>query len=140
MARKGLHSFYSHLNYGSKEYPSNQDCKWIIYSRKKKGKVRVRFKKFDLETGKCGDYDFAKIYDGRSTKAKLLGTLCGNKLKQTVFRSSGRYLLIHFRSDDSVNGKGFEVEYSKIRGRSKRHHYYQLFELKDSGRTRDFYY
>lgn len=66
-----------------------------------------------------------QFYDGDSTEAKFLVRHCGYKTPPPV-TSSGNTLLIKFKSDGDITGKGFvatvtlskpgELEESKYRG------------------------
>ena len=63
-------------------------------------------------TYECGS-DVMKIYDGRSSSATLLGKYCKamNRLK---VESTGKSMLIVFRSDRSVNYRGFKATYTAV--------------------------
>ena len=52
-----------------------------------------------------------EIYDGPTTQAPKLGRFCGHN-KPPVISSSGRYITVVFRSDQSVNEVGFSFKYS----------------------------
>ena len=102
----------------------------------------MRFKKFQLEDKPC-NYDFIKIYDGyRAVRRNLLGTECGHSVQTRVYQSTGRELLVNFKSDTSVSAAGFEAVFVRIGRRSKRHHIRLYDPFKDwafPSRTRDLY-
>jgi len=52
-----------------------------------------------------------KVYDGPNENARLAGTFCGTQNPGSI-TSSGRYLTIVFKSDDSESGDGFQINYS----------------------------
>eukprot|EP00795_Rhopilema_esculentum_P000627 gene627-10322_t len=142
-ATRKVQSFFSHIKYGSQNYPPQQDCIWRISARGRRRKVELRLKKFQLEDSPC-NFDFVKIYDGKDLdEQNLLGTECGHKLHKSEYRSSGRVLTVHFKSDTSVSGSGFEAEYVKPRRLTKRHHIRLYDPFKDAmylSRSRDLYF
>ena len=76
-------------------------------------RIEIRFDTLDLEDARNCGKDSLSIYDGISTRFVLLGTYCGNTRPKS-FRSSGRYLLLHFRSDGDVTGKGFRLYWKAV--------------------------
>ena len=54
--------------------------------------------------------DFLQVHDGSSSGDSLLRTHCG-KTEPERFTSSGRYLYLHFRSDDEGTRKGFQLSW-----------------------------
>ena len=142
LATRKTQTFFSHIKYGSQKYPPYQNCIWRIRARGRRRRVELRFKKFQLEDKPCS-YDFVKIYDGdRNTRPNLLGTECGHSVQRPVYLSTGRELLVHFKSDTSVNAAGFEAIFVRQGRRSKRHHIRLYDPFKDwvfPSRTRDLY-
>ena len=142
-ATRKVQTIFSHIKYGSQNYPENQNCIWKITARGRKKKVELRFKKFHLEDKPC-NYDFVKVYDGaEAIETNLLSTECGHAMKKSVYRSSGRTLIVHFKSDDSVSATGFEAEFVKARRIHKRHHIRLFDPFKDGyykSKSRDLYF
>lgn len=100
----------------SPNYPNDYDIKKDYYWRitVPEGKrIEIRFDTLDLEDSKNCGKDSLSIYDGISTRYVLLGTYCGNT-RPNSFRSSGRYLFLHFRSDGDVTGKGFRLYWKAV--------------------------
>ena len=64
----------------------------------------------DIEYHQGCEKDFLKVYDGSSSGGALLRTYCG-KAEPEKFKSSGRYLYLHFRSDDDGTRKGFQLSW-----------------------------
>ena len=52
-----------------------------------------------------------KIYDGASIQSPSLGEYCGNSIPTSLV-STNNQLFLKFKTDSSVNGKGFMIEYS----------------------------
>lgn len=141
-ATRKTQTFLSHIKYGSQKYPPLQNCIWRIRARGRKRRVELRFKKFQLEDKPC-NYDFVKVYDGHlPVKRNLLGVECGHSVQTPVYQSTGRTLLVQFKSDTSVSGDGFEAVFVKLRHRLKRNHIRLYDPFKDwafPSRTRDLY-
>lgn len=80
--------------------------------------VSLDFIMFDVEAGSQGglicDYDFLKIYDGPSTSSPLIGIFCNNNLPPSTINSTGNALTLVFISDNAIQNKGFEIEWSCI--------------------------
>ena len=51
-----------------------------------------------------------QVYDGDKDSAPLFGRYCGDQLPD-VLTSSGEDLLIRFKSDETINWKGFSAQY-----------------------------
>ena len=97
----------------SPDYPSNYGIKKNHYWRVKvpEGKrIEVNFDGMDIEYHQGCEKDFLKVYDGSSSGEALLRTYCG-KAEPEKFTSSGRYLYLHFRSDDDGTRKGFQLSW-----------------------------
>ncbi|XP_077864669.1 LOW QUALITY PROTEIN: uncharacterized protein LOC102803184 [Saccoglossus kowalevskii] len=101
----------------SPNYPNNYDChldcQWTL---KQRYGVYIRMKVMFLEIESdaySGCYDYLKIYDGPTEESPLLGSLCGsgNNVSDTI-ESSGNVVLFVFKSDATINKKGFEVDIS----------------------------
>ncbi|OQV15507.1 Tolloid-like protein 2 [Hypsibius exemplaris] len=110
MATNTKGHLYSHAKYGDQNYDNREDCDWVIDSNMDSAAVQIRFLAFELEDAQDCGYDFVEVFDGYEDSAVKLATLCGNKLPME-FTSSGRALLLRFRSDDNINSKGFSVAY-----------------------------
>ena len=101
----------------SPKYPQNydllQDYYWRIATYG--GRViELKFDDFELEGGGDCAKDFVKVYDGLSTRSRLIETLCGSK-KGAVVSSTNRYIFVHFRSDESNTRRGFRFTWKGIR-------------------------
>ena len=74
--------------------------------------VYLYFYHFSLEYGGSNcPYDFLEIRDGNTLSSPLITKACGS-LGYFYVYSSGRFLLLRFRTDGSVQGAGFTVYYS----------------------------
>ena len=68
------------------------------------------FKDF-LLTRNNFSFDSVTIYDGTSNQSPSLGEYCGNSIPTSLV-STNNQLFLKFKTDFSVNGKGFMIEYS----------------------------
>ncbi|XP_036174858.1 neuropilin-2 isoform X3 [Myotis myotis] len=92
------------------DYPSHQNCEWIVYAPEPNQKIVLNFNPhFEIEKHDC-KYDFIEIRDGDSESADLLGKHCGNIAPPTII-SSGSVLYIKFTSDYARQGAGFSLRY-----------------------------
>ena len=71
--------------------------------------VYLNFTFFSLEKDRKCVYDNLKIYDGSSEQERLLATYCGNDALPLPVRSSGRNMLVVFKSDSGTVMKGFNA-------------------------------
>lgn len=91
---------------GTNNYADNTDCKWLITKSSAKS-ITLTFKSLSTET----NYDYVYVYDGSATTNTLLGKYSGTTLPAAI-TSSGNSMLIHFKSDGSVNKAGWEASYA----------------------------
>ncbi|XP_064017353.1 neuropilin-2 isoform X4 [Pogoniulus pusillus] len=92
------------------DYPSHQNCEWVIYTPESNQKIILNFNPhFEIEKHDC-KYDYIEIRDGDSEAADLLGKHCGNIAPPTII-SSGPSLYIKFTSDYARQGAGFSLRY-----------------------------
>lgn len=116
-AKASMEHLYSHAKYGDQNYENKEDCDWVIEA-KKDHSVRLRFLTFEIEDEQDCNYDFVDVFDGPDDSCKLLGRNCGNRVPQE-FLSSGESLLVRFRTDDTINAKGFSASYILVEGRDE---------------------
>ena len=101
-------------NYPS-SYGGNEHCNWRIRTSRhflSKTKLLIYFTSFDLGTD-CCSCDYVEIYDGPSDHYKLLARFCGNSLPPPVY-SSDRYIYVKFRSNSTIQGRGFVAHYKEL--------------------------
>uniref|UniRef100_A0ABI7YYK4 Ovochymase 1 n=1 Tax=Felis catus TaxID=9685 RepID=A0ABI7YYK4_FELCA len=88
-------------------YPNMLNCTWIFYSASG-NKTKAVIKDFTTEESWNCEWDYVSIYDGPDQQSRLLAHLCGSK-KEFVLISSGAYLTINFKTDQSVGERGFKL-------------------------------
>lgn len=90
-------------------YPSRKDCVWH-FSTIPGHRIKLSFTHFELESHQECSYDHVDFYDGGSPETPTLGRFCGSKIPPLVI-TSGNQLYMTFRSDSSVQRKGFQANY-----------------------------
>ncbi|CAB0043699.1 unnamed protein product [Trichogramma brassicae] len=76
--------------------------------------LRVEFRdNFELEDQEKCIYDFLEVRDGKYGYSRLIGRFC-RAFPFPEITSSSRYLWLHFRSDNSIQGAGFRAVWSMI--------------------------
>ncbi|XP_022619226.1 deleted in malignant brain tumors 1 protein-like [Seriola dumerili] len=98
----------------SPNYPHNYydyaDCTWYI--RPGRQIVQLEFSNVNIENHPECNFDVIYVYDGSSTGSRLLGKVCGSN--NAIFRSTGSYLTVRFRSDSSGGYSGFRAYYKIV--------------------------
>ena len=88
-------------------YPLNTECQYLIEAPELYN-IYVNFTQFDLEYDRKCQFDYVQIYDGQTKSSRLIGHYCGS-FNPVAVRSSGRFLLVVFVSDNTTVGKGFNA-------------------------------
>uniref|UniRef100_A0A8C0FEB1 Cubilin n=1 Tax=Bubo bubo TaxID=30461 RepID=A0A8C0FEB1_BUBBB len=94
-------------------YRNFADCVWLI--RAPGSTVELNILALDIESHSSCNYDKLIIQDGDTSLSPVLATLCGREPPGPV-RSTGEAMFIHFMSDASVTGAGFNASYHKSCG------------------------
>ncbi|XP_036979908.1 deleted in malignant brain tumors 1 protein-like isoform X1 [Acanthopagrus latus] len=105
----GYSGSFTSPNYPS-AYPHNTDCIWYI--RPGYSVIRLQFSYVNMEVCSNCVCDSVSIYDGSSISSSLLGKVCGRNT--ATFYSTGPYLTVHFRTDNSVSSSGFRAFYEVV--------------------------
>ncbi|KAL8603880.1 hypothetical protein ACOMHN_049698 [Nucella lapillus] len=100
---------YSHAKYGDMNYDNRADCTWRIQAQEG-FLIQLQFTAFELEDEFECTYDAVTVYDGLEESDNELGHFCGSETPEPI-KSSGPYLMLHFRTDDSIHWKGFSASY-----------------------------
>ncbi|XP_032973550.1 ovochymase-1 [Rhinolophus ferrumequinum] len=88
-------------------YPNMLNCTWTFYSMSG-NKIKTVIKDLVTEDSWNCEWDYFNIYDGPDQQSRLLAHLCGSK-KEFVLISSGAYLTMRFKTDESVGERGFKL-------------------------------
>ncbi|KAK5650137.1 hypothetical protein RI129_001166 [Pyrocoelia pectoralis] len=95
-------------------YPSRKDCVWH-FSTTPGHRIKIMFMNFEMEPHQECSYDHIVFYDGDSPEAHTLGRFCGSKLPHPIV-ASGNQMFLVFKSDASVQRKGFLATHSTACG------------------------
>ncbi|GLV41047.1 tolkin [Carabus blaptoides fortunei] len=104
--------FYSHAKFGSASYDNRADCDWTIEALPGYN-ARIMFVSFELEDETDCGYDYVEIFSGLDASGPSYGRYCGSTKPSDII-SMNEALLIRFRSDDTISGKGFSIAYEAV--------------------------
>ncbi|XP_046885840.1 deleted in malignant brain tumors 1 protein-like [Hypomesus transpacificus] len=93
-------------------YPNNAYCVWYIQTSGGNQVIQLDFPFVSLEKSSNCQYDAISVYDGSSTRGRLLGKLCDRQ--SSSFHSTGANMTVKFQSDGSQNHQGFQAEYQLV--------------------------
>ena len=99
-------------------YAPNSNCTWIIDLPAAYKSIELKFDEMAIEESPDCVKDRVTILNGKDSDALSLGSYCGNHLPATI-KSSTQAVTIRFVSDDTINGKGFNLQYKGLTERSK---------------------
>lgn len=103
-----------HSPYYPQPYPKNRDCIYVIAQPLSKA-IRLDFTQFDIEgsTPRSCAFDFLEIRDGDTANSTLIGHFCGpSQSKPDPIVSTFNYLWLRFKTDGSIQNRGFLGNYS----------------------------
>ncbi|XP_069122184.1 cubilin-like [Argopecten irradians] len=89
-------------------YENHLLCNYTIISDPQRFIV-LRFSMFDLEGGSSCPYDYLQAFAGNSSSGRRLGRFCGTTVPQPI--SSLGMMFLQFRTDLSIIGRGFSLDY-----------------------------
>ncbi|XP_020288864.1 bone morphogenetic protein 1 isoform X2 [Pseudomyrmex gracilis] len=95
-------------------YPGRKDCVWH-FTTKPGHRIKLIFKVFEMEPHQECAYDHIAIYDGDSPESITLGRFCGTKEPHPIL-ATGNQMYMVFKSDESVQRKGFLATHSTACG------------------------
>ena len=92
-------------------YAEGATCTWTISCDSPRDHVELVFATLDVEQ----DYDFVDLFDGQTAAgspslAHLSGSLAD--VGPATYDSSSNNMVVQLTSDDSINGDGFELQYT----------------------------
>lgn len=91
------------------EYSNNADCAWTIRVSNA-SVVTLVFLDFQLENNEGCHFDFVALFDGPTVTHRHLGNYCGAGKPPRVVTTSNN-LLVAFKSDFNIGGRGFKAYY-----------------------------
>lgn len=107
-------------NYGlGTPYDPHTDCSYKLLAEENFD-IELSINDYQIpDSLNCSD-SYLAIYDNDSdlVQSKLLNKLCGQFTKELKFRSSDSVLFIRFKSDGIHSGRGFNITYRKVCGKT----------------------
>ncbi|XP_014679050.1 PREDICTED: CUB and sushi domain-containing protein 1-like [Priapulus caudatus] len=95
-------------------YANNADCIWIITAESADGPnpqlITIQFKFFDFNSEKN---DYIQLLDGATANSQLIGTFDGTTVAPTIVMTTGSYVYIRFKTDESGTALGFSLTYKQ---------------------------
>ncbi|XP_076463829.1 scavenger receptor cysteine-rich domain-containing protein DMBT1-like [Babylonia areolata] len=102
--------------YYPNNYPNNQECGWRIRTDSLlHDHLSLYVADFRLQLSDNCVNDSLSIYDGGQPRTNnLLVKLCGAKVFNRYFYSSGQEMFVQFKSDSSITFRGFKLRFRAI--------------------------
>jgi cubilin len=98
-------------------YHGSRTCTYEIIQPVNKG-IMLTIEDMDIEGRDPPNcyYDYLEIYDGDNENATKLAALCGDEehIPAEPYYSTHNYMYIKFTTDNSVEGRGFKINYTTI--------------------------
>ncbi|XP_053929260.1 CUB domain-containing protein 2 isoform X1 [Cuculus canorus] len=91
-------------------YPNDAECRWRIGGAGGSGPLTLVFTDFQVEGGQGCIFDYVALFDGPTAAAPRLGRYCGSTRPPRTI-SSTPHLLILFKSDFNIGGRGFKAHF-----------------------------
>ncbi|NWH68012.1 CDCP2 protein, partial [Geococcyx californianus] len=91
-------------------YPNDAECRWSIGGAGGSGPLTLVFTDFQMEGGQGCIFDYVALFDGPTAAAPRLGRYCGSTHPPRTV-SSTPHLLILFKSDFNIGGRGFKAHF-----------------------------
>ncbi|TST47744.1 CUB domain-containing protein 2 [Bagarius yarrelli] len=91
------------------EYSNNAECLWTIQVSNR-SVITLVFLDVQLENNEGCNFDYIALFDGPTVQHRHIGNYCGNERPPNTVSTSNQ-LLIVFRSDFNIGGRGFKAHY-----------------------------
>ncbi|XP_030793354.1 CUB and sushi domain-containing protein 1 [Rhinopithecus roxellana] len=89
-------------------YDNNHECIYKIETEAGKG-IHLRARSFQLFEG-----DTLKVYDGKDSSSRPLGTFTKNELLRLILNSTSNHLWLEFNTNGSDTDQGFQLTYTSF--------------------------
>ncbi|KAM4722919.1 CUB domain-containing protein 2 [Rhinophrynus dorsalis] len=90
-------------------YPNNAECRWLIRAAPH-SRIRLIFTDFQMENEEC-NFDYVAVFDGSGLEENQVRYYCGTT-KPPDTTSTSNELLVLFKSDFNIGGRGFKAHFS----------------------------
>ena len=94
------------------KYLPGQECIWLLQANAGQH-IGVRFTgRFNLQTSPNCTKDYVELFDQQRNREWVsLGRVCGKEVPPS-FNSSGTVMKVVFRTDESIEGDGFTIQWN----------------------------
>uniref|UniRef100_A0A8C5UZ61 Cubilin n=1 Tax=Microcebus murinus TaxID=30608 RepID=A0A8C5UZ61_MICMU len=99
-------------------YPPNKECIWYIKTAPGSS-IQLTIHDFDVEYHARCNFDVLEIYGGPDFHSPRIAQLCAQRSSSEnpmQVSSTGNELAIRFKTDSSVNGRGFNASWQEVPG------------------------
>ncbi|XP_003786834.1 cubilin [Otolemur garnettii] len=98
-------------------YPANKECIWYIKTAPGSS-IQLTIHDFDVEYHARCNFDVLEIYGGPDFHAPRIAQLCFQLSSENPMQvsSTGNELAVRFKTDSSINGRGFNASWQAIPG------------------------
>ncbi|XP_022107899.1 cubilin-like isoform X2 [Acanthaster planci] len=96
-------------------YDHNRVCTWTITVDFGHA-ITLTITDFDVEASNNCNFDALKVYSGTDANGQLLAQICHTQTSPQQISTTGRNMFVYFRTDSSINGRGFTANYQSIDG------------------------
>ncbi|XP_037366570.1 cubilin isoform X2 [Talpa occidentalis] len=98
-------------------YPPNKECIWYIKTAPGSS-IQLTIHDFEVEYHASCNFDALEIYGGPDFRSPRIAKLCARRSSENPMQvsSTGNELAIRFKTDSSVNGRGFNVSWQAVPG------------------------
>ncbi|XP_001377380.2 cubilin [Monodelphis domestica] len=98
-------------------YPPNKECIWYIRTAPGSS-IQLTIDDFDVEYHLNCRYDVLEVYGGPDFHSPRVAQLCSSRSRDNPLRvsSTGNSVAIRFKTDNSINGRGFNASWQEIPG------------------------
>ncbi|XP_037693302.1 cubilin [Choloepus didactylus] len=98
-------------------YPPNRECIWFLHAAPGSS-IRLTVHDFDVEYHASCSFDVLEVYGGPDFHAPRLAQLCaqGSPPMPLQLASTGSELALRFKTDSSINGRGFNASWQAVPG------------------------
>uniref|UniRef100_A0A8C6W9S3 Cubilin n=1 Tax=Nannospalax galili TaxID=1026970 RepID=A0A8C6W9S3_NANGA len=99
------------------KYPPNKECIWYIRTALGSS-IQLTIHDFDVEYHSACNFDTLEIYGGPDFHSPRLAQLCDrtSSVNPMQFSSTGNEIAIRFKTDNSVDGRGFNASWRAVPG------------------------
>ncbi|XP_072507728.1 cubilin [Notamacropus eugenii] len=108
-------------SFTSPEYPNNylpnKECIWYIHTAPGSS-IQLTIEDFDVEYHVNCRFDVLEVYGGPDFHSPRVAQLCSSRSRQNPLQvsSAGNSMAIRFKTDNSINGRGFNASWQEIAG------------------------